>query len=132
MHLYAPASFEKAFPDFPGSIFKISYINNKAERVSVEINWSSYDKVFSYTPADAAKLFNYFLGYSAPVLFVYQEDFGIPPTRDYGVCFGDGVATSFTDYSGAVPYLDLFYRSECQARQYTFEDIKNHWARRFI
>ena len=135
LRTYRPPSLADVFADFTDYGLEILFVNNQAREVRWFVSGSTQlGKIFTYSPAQASQLFRYIFGYPAPIWHPYREEIGLVPTTNHEVCLGDGVATSFTLYgtTGPVPSGRLFYNSECEASQYTFPDVQNHWAQAFI
>ena len=130
--VYQPADLGEAFPEIEQNTLTITYIHDRSARIDI----ARHDGDLTYTPAQASKLFKYLFGYRAPVWSVYSSDRNRNlPIWNYRACLGDGIATAYSAYSsptGSVPDASVFYNPDCEATEYSFRDIRSHWAKPFI
>ncbi|MBE9041652.1 S-layer homology domain-containing protein [Oscillatoriales cyanobacterium LEGE 11467] len=132
VRVYEPSDLAAVFPELEQNTLSITFINDR----SIRIDLARAGGDLTYTPAKASKLFNYLFGYRAPVWWVYSDNRNRDlPIWNYQACLGDGIATAYSSYSspsGSVPDLSVFYNPDCEATEYTFGDIRSHWAKPFI
>lgn len=108
---YPTQDLQRLFPDFPKQgDFKITFVNNRAQKIELEPNLAGGQGSFSY---DSAKFFEYIFGYKPPINKVIAESGG-EGFRTYEVCLGDGVATSYTISAPGNLFISLYYKKACE------------------
>ena len=117
-YTYAPAKFRRLFPKFPKSNFSITFVNNKAKKITLNFNGSfdTFQGDYNYQQTDAAKFYNYIFGYQPPLWQELSRHFGGETIYDYEYCLGDGVGNSFGRY-GYKQFTDsasFYYDSRCE------------------
>ncbi|HEY9692257.1 MAG TPA: hypothetical protein V6D15_08640 [Oculatellaceae cyanobacterium] len=117
-YTYAPAKFKLLFPKFPKSNFSITFVNNKAKKITLNFNGSfeSFQGTYNYDQAAAAKFYNYIFGYQPPAWNELSRRFGGETIYDYQYCLGDGVGNSFGrwGYKQFTDDASLYYDSRCE------------------
>ena len=126
VYTYSPQGLRRLFPKFPQTRWSITYVNNRAKFINVDVSANSNVETFTYNQPEAAKLFRYLLGYEPPTWLELSRHFsGNETIYDYEYCLGDGVATSFTrlGYMQFTEFMRLYYTPRCEPpyRQGQFE-----------
>ena len=108
---YPTKDLRRLFPDFPKKgEFKITFVNNRVQRIELEPNLAGGEGTFSYKPA---KFFEYIFGYKPPIAKVIAQGTG-EGFGTYEVCLGDGVATSYTTSAPGDLFIQLYYNTACE------------------
>ncbi len=108
---YPTTDLQRLFPDFPKKgEFKITFVNNRVQKIELEPNLAGGEGTFSYNPA---KFFQYIFGYQPSIVKVINRSTG-EGFATYEVCLGDGVATSYTTSAPGDLFISLYYKTACE------------------
>jgi hypothetical protein len=117
-YTYSPAALQRIFPNTQISSFAITFINNRAQQISLNISGAPDPESFTYGRAEASRLYEYIFGYRPSIWQQISSEFtGNETIYDYEYCLGDGVATRFT-LAGWRQFLqndaELYYSDRCE------------------
>jgi hypothetical protein len=108
---YPTTELRKVLPKFPKQgEFKITFVNNKVQRIQLEPNVVTPDEIFSYEPK---KFFQYLFGYQPPIAKIINQSTG----EGFGsteMCLGDGIGTSYTTSAPGDMFIELYYKTACE------------------
>jgi hypothetical protein len=107
---YSTKDLERMFPDIPKpSTLKITFANNKAQRIELEPTESGTQAPSRFDPV---QFFEYIFGYKPPIYKVIAERGG-EGFKSYDICLGDGVVSTFT-IAPVSRYISLSYKKACE------------------
>jgi len=119
-YTYSPTQLRRLFPKFSKTGWSITFVNNRAKYISLNVAANPNADDFTYDQPEAAKFFQYVFGYQPPIWQELSVKFtGNETIHDYKYCLGDGVGTSFTRM-GANQFADfirLYYDPQCEKKK---------------
>ena len=117
-YTYAPTKFKRLFPKFPKSKFSITFVNNRARKITIDFSedYKGNAGIDNYNQAEAAKFYNYIFGYQPPVWKQLSWRVLTEGLSSNEYCLGDGVGTYFLvgGPTQATPDAILSYDSRCE------------------
>ncbi|HEY9690685.1 MAG TPA: hypothetical protein V6D15_00600 [Oculatellaceae cyanobacterium] len=120
-YTYAPAKFKRLFPKFPKSKFSITFVNNRARKITLDFsedlnNSRRVDYRYNYEQADATKFYNYIFGYQPSIWKELSNRFEQDTVHNFEYCLGDGVGNSFIKMGANQVTFDasFYYDSRCE------------------
>lgn len=117
-YTYSPQGIRQLFPQFQQTNWSITFVNNRAKFINLEVNPNDNADDFTYGQSEATKFFQHVFGYQPPVWQELSRQFtGNATIAEYEYCLGDGVATSFTQmgYKQFADFIQLYYNPQCEA-----------------
>ena len=120
-YTYTPANFKRLFPKFPKSKFLITFVNNRARKITLDFsedlnNFRADNYRYNYGQAEATKFYNYIFGYQPPIWKELSNRFEQDTVHNFEYCLGDGVGNSFLIGGAAQITFDasFYYDSRCE------------------
>lgn len=116
-YTYSATQLRQLFPQFPQTEWSITFVNNRAKSINLNVAANPNADDFTYDQAEAAKFFQFVFGYQPPTWQELSVKFtGNETIHDYQYCLGDGVGTSFTrmGYKQFADFIQLYYDSRCE------------------
>lgn len=116
-YTYSATQLRQLFPQFPKTEWSITYVNNRAKYINLNIAANPNADDFTYDQPEVAKFFQFVFGYQPPTWQELSVKFtGNETIHDYQYCLGDGVGTSFTrmGYKQFADFIQLYYDSRCE------------------
>lgn len=118
-YTYSATQLRQLFPQFPKTEWSITFVNNRAKYINLNVAANPNADDFTYDQPEAAKFFQYVFGYQPPTWQELSTKFtGNTTIYDYEYCLGDGIATSFTrmGYKQFADFIQLYYDPQCEGK----------------
>ncbi len=119
-YTYSATQLRQLFPQFPKTEWSITFVNNRAKYINLNVAANPNADDFTYDQPEAAKFFQYVFGYQPPTWQELSTKFtGNTTIHDYEYCLGDGIATSFTrmGYKQFADFIQLYYDPRCEKEE---------------
>ncbi len=117
-YTYSPQEIRQLFPQFQQTNWSITFVNNRAKFINLDVNPNENADDFTYGQNEASKFFQYVFGYQPPTWQEQSRQFtGNETIYEYEYCLGDGVATSFMQmgYKQFADFIQLYYNPQCES-----------------